>query len=239
MLAFRAACWVWVAVMAAIFLLPDPDFGGLDLGSPTVQGLGFAAGAVLFALADRGRPHSFRRQPDTESLLAYLVVRFKRHLVRIAALLICYAAILEIGRWFAVEQRFSLARLAHNVSWILLACAALYVLTRVLLVDRRLDGITQHHLGRVSAALRSEMVYSAYLRDISQAAYAVCVTPSIAAEDKLDRLRRMLDKALGAQLPNYGEDLLDTVFGVKNAGPAPNRPSSDPVVSPVEEEELG
>lgn len=56
MLALRAACLVWVVVIAAIVLLPGPDFGGLDVGSPTVQGISFAAGAVLFALADRERP---------------------------------------------------------------------------------------------------------------------------------------------------------------------------------------
>lgn len=225
MLALRAACLVWVVVIAAIVLLPGPDFGGLDVGSPTVQGISFAAGAVLFALADRERPAFFGWAQDPARPLRYFVIRFKRHLIRIAAMLICYAAVLELGRSFAVEHRFRLMPLAQNISWILLACAVLYALTRLILVKRELSRITRCHLRRASAALRSEMAYSAYLRDTSQAAYAVCVAPSIAAEDKVDRIRRMLDKVLGAQLPNYGEDLLDTVFGLRQASPTRYRPA--------------
>jgi hypothetical protein len=239
MLALRAACWVWVAVIMAIVVLSAADFGGLGWRSPVVQGIAFAAGAVLFAVADRDRPHLLRRREGAESPLGYLVTRFKRHLLRIAAMLIGYAILLEVGRWLAVGPRFRLAQLAANIGWILFACAMLYTLTRVFLVNRDLDGITRRHLAGTAAALRSEMAYSAYLRDISQAAYAVCTNTAIAADDKVDRVRRMLDKALAAQLPNYDEDLLDTVFGARKASPAPYRPEPDHNPSWVEGEESG
>jgi hypothetical protein len=227
MLALRAACLVWVVVIMAIMLLPERDFGGLDLAAPTVQGISFAAGAVLFALADRSRPSFFARAQDPAGPLRYFVIRFKRHLVRIAAMLICYAALLELGRCFAVGHRFRQAQLAHNIGWILLACAVMYILTRVFVVDRDLNAITRRQFGRASAALRSEMAYSAYLRDISQAAYAVCLEPSRTAEEKVEQIRRLLDKALGAQLPNYGEDLLEAVFGIRKDSPAVYRPTPD------------
>jgi hypothetical protein len=234
MLALRLAGWVWAAVIMAIMWLPEADFGGLDLSSPTVQGASFAVGAVLLALADRRRPYFFRRQRNSQSPLGYLVVRFRRHLIRITVMLICYAAALEIGQYFTVDRSFRLAQLALNIGWILLACTTLYVLARIFLVGSYLGRITQQHLGRMSAAFRGEVMYSARLRDISQAAYSVCLTPSLSAEDKVDRVRRLLDKALGAEMPNHNEELLDTVFGARNAQPVHRRPSVDHGASPVE-----
>lgn len=220
----RAACWLWTIVIMVIMWLPDPDFGGVDLSSPIAQGGSFAVGAALFALADQSRPHFFRRR-DSDGLLNYLVVRFRRHLVRIAAMLIGFAVILEVGQFFEVGRVFRFSQLARNVGWILVASAVIYALTRLLVVNGYLGRITQRHLRRVSAALRNEAMYSARLRDISQAAYAVCTATSTSAEEKLQRVYQLLDEALGEAMPNHDEELLDTVFGPRKASPAPYRPS--------------
>jgi hypothetical protein len=234
MLALRSACWIWAAAVMAVILIPEHDFGGLDRAN--VQGVGFAVGAVLLALNDRGRPNFLQPRRNAHSLLGYLVIRFGRHLVRIAAMLIVYAALLEIGQYVEVGHSFRFARLAADTGWILLACAALYILARIFLVGPYLGRITRRHLGRVSAAFRCEAAYSALLRDISQAAYAVCVNPSLSADDRLDRVRQLLDKALAAEIPNHNEDLLDIVFGARTSSPAPHRPWVDHATSAVSPE---
>jgi hypothetical protein len=230
----RIACGVWAAVIMLIMWLPQSDFGGLDLTSPMVQGAAFAAGAVLFALADRRRPHFFRRPRDSQSPIAYLVRRFKGHLMRIALMLVGYAALLEIGQYFAIGRSFRFAQLAENAVSILLASVAIYVAARLLLANHYLNRITRRHLTRTATSLRSEATYSAYLRDTVQAGYALCAAPSLPPAEKIERIRRLLDEALGTDLPNHNEDVLDTAFGARKAVPAPYRPAVEkapPLVS--------
>jgi hypothetical protein len=226
MLALRSACWIWAAVIVALILLPR-DFGDLDLSSASVQGFSFAVGTVLFALSDRRRPNFFTPRRGGQNLFQYIVVYFKRHLIRIAAMLIFYSLLLGVARYLEVGRSFSFAQLAQNTGWILLTCTVLYILTRIFLVGPHLDQMTQRHLGRVSAAFRCEAAYSAFLRDISQAAYAVCINPSLSAEDRVDRARQLLDRALGAEMPNHDEGLLATAFGARTARSAFYRPSVD------------
>lgn len=228
----RIACWVWAVVIMLIMWLPEPGFAGFDLTSATVQGAAFAVGAVLLASADRRRPHFFRRRGDSESPIAYLVIRFKGHLVRIALMLVGYAAILEVGQFFAAGRSFRVAQLAENTAWILLASAAVYALSRGLLANRYLGRITQRHLGRMAASCRSEAMYSADLRDLIQAGYAICTAPSIADAEKVERIREVLDQALAADLPDHGEDVLDTALGARKAVPAPYRASAEAVEQP-------
>jgi hypothetical protein len=237
MLALRSAWWIWAAVIMAITLLPEPDFGGFEFSSSMVQGIGFAVGAVLLALSDRNRPYFFRRRSESQNLPRYLVVRFKRHLVRIAVMLISYAVLLEIGQYFEVGRSFGFAQLAQNTGWVLLACVTLYVLARIFLVGPYLNRITQKHLGRVSAAFRCEAAYSAHLRDLIQAAYAMCVASSLSGEDRIHRVRQLLEKALAAEMPKHSEEILDAVFGVRTVGPALSRPSIDHNASPIIREE--
>jgi hypothetical protein len=221
-LAVRAAAAVWLVVIMIVMWLPDPAFGGLDLRAPAVQGGCFAAGAVLLALADRRRPPLLRDGGCRR--LDYLVIYAKRHLVRVAALLTLYAAILELGQIFAPARSFRLLQLAQNIGWVLAACAVVYWLARVLLVGPALGRITEGHLRQVGIAYHREAAYAAVLRDHAQAAYAVCLDPSLAAETKLARVRELLDRALGTELPNPEEEVLDTVFGPRqpdHSRPAP------------------
>ncbi|HEV7995068.1 MAG TPA: hypothetical protein VGP52_02295 [Stellaceae bacterium] len=229
----RTACWLWAAVIMLIMWSPEPNFGGFDLGSPVVQGVTFALGAVLFALADRSRPHFFRRAGGSQSPIAYLVLRFKGHLLRIAALLALYAVLLEIGQFFVIGRAFRFGQLADNLVSILLAGVALYIGARLLLANRYLNHITRRHLARMAAALRAEAKYSADLRDAVQAGYALCVAPTPSPAEKIEGMRRLLDDALGAELPNPAEDLLDTALGARMAVPAPYRPSAELAVPPV------
>lgn len=239
MLALRLASWIWAVVIVAVILLPQADLGSLHLSFPTVQAATFAVGAVFFALGDRKRPYLFRAGPSAQNLPGYYVSDFKRHLGRIAAMLVFYLGLLEIGRYFETGGPFRFAPLATNTGWTLLACAILYVLARMLLVGPYLARAMQGRLGRLSAAFRLEAAYSAVLRDISQAAYAACVTPSLPAEDRLERARQLLDGALAAAVPNHSKELLDTVFGSREEGPAPYRhqASVDRNAAPVSREE--
>ena len=231
----RIACGLWAAVIMLIMWFPEPNFGGVDLESPIVQGTAFALGAVLFALADRSRPHFFRRARGSQSPIAYLVLRFKGHLLRIAALLALYAALLEIGQFFVIGRAFRFGQLADNLVSILLAGAALYIGARLLLANRYLNRITRRHLTRMAAALRAEAKYSAGLRDAVQAGYALCVAPTPSPAEKIEGMRRLLEDALGAAFPNPAEDLLDTTLGVRTAVPAPYRPSEELAAPPVSE----
>ncbi len=228
--AWRASALAWLVVVMLVMWLPMPEFGGIDLRSAPVHGGCFAVGAVLLALADRRRPPLWR---DTNARLHYLVVSIGRHLIRVAALLALYATILELGQVLAPGRSFRLGQWVNNIVWVAAACALFYWLTRVLLVGPALRRITEAHLREVSAAYRREAAYAAALRDHVQAAYAVCLDPSLAGESKLARLRNLLDRALGVELPNPDEAILDTVFGPRTAqrggaaaGPTPEAPAA-------------
>jgi hypothetical protein len=209
--------------------LPRPQLAALDLTSPLVQGVAFAMGAALFALADPARPRFPHGRAGSQAAIAYLAVRFRRHLFRVAAMLVGFAAILEIGQYFEADRRFSVFELGENALWILGASAAVYGLARVYLGNRCSSRITQRHLGRMADAFRAEAMYSAHLRDAIQAGRAICVTPSIDAADKIERVGRLLDQALGVEMPNPREELLDAVFGPRNAAPAAFRPTVERV----------
>lgn len=239
MLAFRWASWIWAVVIVAVMLLPQADLGSLDLSFPSVQGASFAVGAVLFALGDRKPPYFFQTGPSAQNLLGYYLVDFKRHLVRLAAMLLFYWGLLEMRWYFEVGGAFRFAPLPHHSGWILLACAMLYILARILLVGSYLAPVMQGRLGRLSAAFRLEAAYSALLRDVSQAAYAECVAQSLPAEDRLERARQLLDRALAATAPNHSKELLDTVFESREGRPAPYRhqASVDRNAAPVSREE--
>ncbi len=224
MLALHAALWMWLLVIILIMWLPASEFGGLDLTSTVVQGGSFAAGAVLLALAERSRPRLWRRPSPGRGRLQDLIARFARPLGHLAALLAFYAAILELGQYSVDGRRFRLAPLVPGTAWILLACAALYAIVRLALAAARLGREAEGHIERVAAAFRCEAKYAALLRDAIQAAYAVCLAPSLPAENRVERVRQLLDEALGAELPNPDEDVLDTVFGPRKAAPAENRP---------------
>jgi hypothetical protein len=234
----RIACWLWAAVIMLIMWFPEPNFGGVDLSSPTVQGVTFAIGAVLFALADRSRPNVFRRSRGSQGLIAYLVLRFKGHLLRIAGLLAVYAVLLEIGQLFVIGRAFRFGQLADNLVSILLASGAIYIGARLLLTHRYLNRITRRQLARMAAALRAEANYSADLRAAVQAGYALCVAPMPSPAEKIERVRRLLDDALGAELPNPAEDLLDAALGARTAVPAPYRPSAELAAPPSGEPPL-
>lgn len=118
MLTLRAICAAWAAIMMLIVLLPAPDFGGLNISSPTVQGLSFAVGAGLLALADRRRPHWLAGQSSRLPLVEYFIVRFKRHLIRIAVILIGYAALLAIAQYVRPGGAFHFAQFWRNTAWI-------------------------------------------------------------------------------------------------------------------------
>lgn len=225
----RIACGVWAVAILLIMWLPDPQFAGLDLASPIVQGAAFAVGAVLFALADPDRPRLLRRHPNSQRAIAYLALRFKGHLVRVALMLAGYAAILEVGQIFELQRRFSVFDLTDNILWIFVASAAVYGLARLLLANRYLSRITRRHLARMAESFRAEAMYSAYLRDVIQAGRAICIAPSIDAADKIERVGRLLDDALGVEIPNPEEELLDTVFGARRSEPAGFRPSAEKV----------
>ncbi len=229
MRALRIACWAWAVVIVLIMWLPNPRLAALDLASPIVQGAAFAIGTVLFALADPRRPHFLRQGSNSQEVIAYLVVRFKGHLLRVVLMLIGYAAILEVGQYFDPRRGFSVFEFAENILWILFASIAVYVLARLLLANRYLSRITQRHLARMAASFRAEAMYSAYLRDVIQAGRAICIAPSIDAADKIERVGRLLDDALGVEMPNPGDELLDTVFGARKAEPAAFQPSTEPV----------
>ncbi len=214
-------------VIVLIMWLPDPRLAGLDLASPIVQGAAFAVGAALFALADPRRPHFFRRPANSQGAVGYLVLRFRGHLFRVVLMLVGYAAILEAGQYFEPRRRSSVFDFAENALWILVASAAVYCLARLFLADRFLSRITQRHLARMADSFRAEAMYSAYLRDVIQAGRAICVAPSIEPADKVERVGRLLDDALGVEMPNPREELLDTVFGERKAEPAAFRPSAE------------
>ncbi len=231
---FAAAAAVWLLVIMMIMWLPASELGWLNLESPMVQGASFAFGAILLAFADRRRPPLWRRD-QALGRFKYLIVRSRRHLLRIAALLAVYAAVLELGRWCLPGRSFRLSGFAANTAAIFAASAGLYALSRLFLGSAYLRRITERHLARVGAAYRREAIYAAYLRDMAQAAHAVCLSPSLPAADKVEEVRRLLDNALGAPLPNPDEEVLDTVFGAPVTPPLGSRPSlsRDPM-PPVE-----
>ncbi|HEU0156877.1 MAG TPA: hypothetical protein VFQ82_12455 [Stellaceae bacterium] len=213
----RIACWIWAAAIMLIMWLPRPRFAGIDLTSEVVQGAAFVVGAVLFALADDQR-RAFLRRRGGQSPVAYVVLRFKRHLARVSLLLAGYAAILEIGQLFAAGRQFHISRLFENIGWVLVTSLVVYALARLLFANPYLGRITRRHLRQVAAAFRAESLYAAALRDRIQAGYAVCVSRSLAAEDKVEQIRRLLDEALGLELPKPGEVSLDAAFG-RRRGP--------------------
>jgi hypothetical protein len=224
MLALHASLWIWLLVIILIVWLPASEFGGLDLTSTVVQDGSFAAGAVLLALMERSRPRLWRRPSPGQSRFQDLIARFARPLGRLAALLAFYAAILELGQYGVDGRRFRLAPLVPDTPRILLGCAALYAIVRFALAAARRGREAERHLERVAAAFRCEAKYAALLRDAIQAAYAVCLAPSPPAENRIERVRQLLDEALGAELPNPDEDVLDIMFGPRKAAPAENRP---------------
>ena len=225
----RAACWIWAGVLILIMWLPEPQFARFELTSPSLEGLAFAVGAVLFALADRSRPRVFRPRPDAQKAIAYLVLGFKRHLVRVTLMLIGYAAVLEVGQIFVPGREFYAFELGENTLSILLASVLVYAVARLFLANRHLFRITERHLGNMAESYRAEARYSRYLRDVIQASRSICLSPSLSAAAKIDRIGRLLDDALGIEIPNPEEDLLDTAFGERKVEPAAFRPSAEKV----------
>jgi hypothetical protein len=207
--------------------LPRPNLAGIDLTSSVIQECAFAIGAALFALADTSRPRFLRRRANSQAAIAYLPLRFKRHLLRVTAMLIAFAVILEIGQYFESHRRFSVFELGENTLSILGASAVVYGLARFVLRNRYLTRITERHLDRVADAFRAEALYSAHLRDVIQAGRAICIAPSIDPADKIDQVGRLLDQALGVEMPNPPEELRDTVFGPRTAAPATFQPVAE------------
>lgn len=102
---------------------------------------------------------------------------------------------------------------------------------RLVLAAARLGREAEGHIERIAAAFHCDATYAALLRDAIQAAYAVCLAPSLPVEDRVERVRQLLDEALGAELPNPDEDVLDTVFGPRKAAPAENRPKVEAIAT--------
>ncbi len=225
----RAACWIWAGILLLMMWLPEPQFARFELTSPSVQGLAFAVGAVLFAMTDRARPRVFRPHPDAQKAIAYLILRFKGHLVRVTLMLICYAVVLEIGQIFIPGRAFHVFQFSENTLSILVASVLVYAAARLLLANRHLFSISERHLRNMAELYRAEVRYSRYLRDVIQASRSICLSPSLSATAKVDRVGRLLDDALGIEVPNPGEDLLDTAFGERKVEPAAFRPSAERV----------
>jgi hypothetical protein len=207
---FAAAGSVWLLFLMLILWLPVSELGGLNLNSPVVQAAGFALGAVLLALVDR--PPLWRRDAAAHRF-GYLRLLFRRRLLHIAALLAVYAAILELAQYLFPGREFRLSQLAANAPAILAICAAVYIISRLLLDRADLGRSGERQLAQVVAAYRREAIYAGYLRDMAQAAHAICLSRSLPAADKVEEMRRLLDNALGAEVPNPDEDVLDMVFG--------------------------
>jgi hypothetical protein len=221
MLAVRTLCWVWVAVLAMLALRPSAASTGAELSSPVLIGFGFAVTVLLFVLADRRRPSLLRATP---AWLRYVVVDLNPQLVRTGSMLIVYAALLQMGRFLAIGRGFSSTEFAAAIGGVLVACLGVLLVARALVVGGHRGAIARHHLERVCAAYRSEAAYSACLRDLCQAAYAACASGSLSAEARLDRVRELVDAALGAPPPKPGEDVLAAVFDEARNNPHPAPP---------------
>jgi hypothetical protein len=220
MLAVRTLCWVWLVLLGMLALRPGTASTG---AGPTLTGIGFAVAVLLFAFADRRRASLVRATP---AWLSYVVVDLHWQLVRIASLLIFYAALLQIGRFLVIGGDFGWPALAAAIGGVLFACLAVLLVAAAVVVGGYRAAIAQGHLDRVCAAYRNEAAYSACLRDLCQAAYAVCASSSLSAEARLDRVRELVDEALGAPPPKPGEDVLAAVFDEAASNPRPRPPTA-------------
>ena len=109
---------------------PSTQIGGVDLTSEVLQGSAFAVGAMLFALADRSRPNIFVLGHDLSSFVEYLL-RFRGHVIRIAAMLLAFDATLKFGKYVSPWRTGGMLRFAENGIWILVASALAYVFARL------------------------------------------------------------------------------------------------------------
>lgn len=229
MRALRAAFLMWLVIVPLAMWLPTTSIAGFDRVVPMVRIGVLLAGAVLLALADGPKPRFSRRLVSQENLLGF-ARGYGRPLVRIAALLAFYAAVLGLRRYVYPDPRFRPGPLP--IGWILPACAATYAMARIMLISVRRGTLAEERLERLGAAFRCEAEYSGKLRDLIQVAYSICVNPSMTAEDKIERVRHFLDQALGAELPKPDEDVLDSVFGPRGTRSARHRPPADDAAPP-------
>lgn len=205
--------WVWVIVISGMMWFPTPHFAEIALTFYMVQVASFTLCAILFALSSPISLESFLPMCNHQRFVSY-VNRFKRHFVRLSLMLLAYAAILEICKYF-LSGHARVSQFGENELWILLASGLAYLVARVLF-----SWIIRHHLRPAIASFRIEMAYSGALRDVIQAGYAICVAQSAPTADKVEQIRRLLDAALGLDVPKHSEELLDIAYGPRKGVPA-------------------
>jgi hypothetical protein len=220
----RLAAWMWAVVILLVMWFPARQAAGITLTSAAVQSSVFAIGACLFSLAGRHQPPVLGSEQAS-----YILYRFTGHVVRASLMLVAYAAILEIGQRLVPNRHPGVEKFAENTLSILLASAVVYALARLFIANRYMRRITERHLRRVAAALRSESNYSGELRDAVQAAYAISSDTSLSDAQKVERMRALLDEALSLDFPDHDEDVLNSAYGRRRAAPAPYRPFAEEV----------
>jgi hypothetical protein len=215
LVALRGLAYSSLAATAFIMWYPGHAVDGITTGR-TAQTVAFAINALLFAILENARPENYPPDVAANDFVRIVRIRWARHILRLSALFVLYAAFLELGQAITPHRTPRLTGFMENAGTVLLTGAIVYAIARIMLSNHRIRRLTIARLTRAAVSFRAEAHYAGALRDKIQEAYAVSLSP-LSVEMRAAKVAELLSEALGVEMPTHHEEVLTSAFGARVA----------------------